>query len=215
MGVNLKSLIGKLNATTRSALEEAATLCLVRTHYDVEIEHFLLKLLDAPSSDAARILRHFGVDSSRLQKDLERGLDRLKSGNARTPAFSPSLVHMLTEAWTLGSLDFGAAQIGSGYALLALLTNDELGRIARDISRELEKIQPEALKRDLSAIRAGSEEDTDAAERQGATGTQPPASSGKTPQLDQFTVNLTANARAGKISGLGAAFSSGEGRGAG
>ncbi len=201
MSVNLKSLIGKLNDTTRAALEEAATLCLVRTHYDVEIEHFLLKLLDASGSDAARIFHHFGVDTSRLQKELERGLDSLKSGNARTPAFSPSLLNMLTEAWTLGSLDFGGTQIRSGYAILALLSNDELARIARDISRELQKIQPEALKRELLAITDGSEEDTggaDAAEAEAgaATSGKPP---GKTPNLDQFTVNLTANARAGKI----------------
>ena len=44
MNVNLKSLIGKLNDTCRSALEGAAGLCLSRTHYDVEIEHLLLKL---------------------------------------------------------------------------------------------------------------------------------------------------------------------------
>ena len=41
MNVNLRSLIGKLNNQTRGALEGAAGLCLARTHYDVEIEHFL------------------------------------------------------------------------------------------------------------------------------------------------------------------------------
>ena len=46
MGLNLKSLIGKLNDTARSALEAAAGLCLSRTHYDIEIEHYLMKLLD-------------------------------------------------------------------------------------------------------------------------------------------------------------------------
>ena len=66
-----------------------------------------------------------------------RSLDKLKSGNARTPAFSPTVLKMLTEAWTVGSLDFGAQQIRSGHALLALLANDELRRIAREISREL------------------------------------------------------------------------------
>ena len=59
MSVNLKSLIGKLNDTTRGALEGAAGLCLSRTHYDVEVEHFLMKLLDSSSSDFALILRHF------------------------------------------------------------------------------------------------------------------------------------------------------------
>ena len=96
MSVNLKGLIGKLNDTTRAALEGAAGLCLARTHYDIEIEHFLLKLLDAGGSDAARIFHQFSVDTSRLQKEIERSFDKLKSGNARTPAFSPSLLKLLT-----------------------------------------------------------------------------------------------------------------------
>jgi type VI secretion system protein VasG len=202
MNVNLKSLIGKLNDVTRGALESAAGLCLARTHYDIEIEHFLAKLLDSSASDAARVLHQFGVDSSRLEKDLGRSLDKLKSGNARTPAFSPSVLKMLTEAWTLGSLEYGAAQIRSGHAILSLLSNDELRRIAREISREFDKIDPALLKKDLVKITEGSQEDTaeyaQAAE-DAAGGAPAPRAGGKTPNLDQFTVNLTENARKGKI----------------
>jgi len=100
MSVNLKSLIGKLNDTMRGAVQNAAGLCLSRTHYDVEIEHFLMKLLDSSSDDLACILRYFEIDRNRLSGELTRSLDKLKSGNARNPALSPSLVKMLTEAWT-------------------------------------------------------------------------------------------------------------------
>ena len=62
MAINLKSLIGKLNDTTRNALESAAGLCVARRHYDVEVEHFMLKLLDQTDGDFARIANHFGVD---------------------------------------------------------------------------------------------------------------------------------------------------------
>src|ERR1051325_5657161 len=102
MSVNLRSLIGKLNAATRGVVEGAAGLCLSRTHYDVEIEHFLTKALDATDGDLSTIVKHYGVNRSRLADDLARGLDRLKSGNARVPTFSPSIVKMLTEAWTVG-----------------------------------------------------------------------------------------------------------------
>jgi type VI secretion system protein VasG len=201
MSVNLKGLIGKLNETSRGALEGAAGLCLARTHYDIEIEHFLAKLLDVSSSDTAKILHQFGIDPSRLEKDLGRSLDKLKSGNARTPAFSPSLIKMLTEAWTLGSIDFQATQIRSGHAILALLSNDELRRIAREVSREFEKIDPALLKKDFLTIVEGSEEDTEAAmaEEAGPEGAPLPKARGKTPNLDQFTVNLTENARKGKV----------------
>ena len=100
MTVNLRSLIGKLNPVTRGLLEAAAGLCLGRTHYDVEIEHFLMKALDTTDSDFALLLKHFGVDRSRLATDLQKALDRLKSGNARTPSLSPHLVQLLTDAWT-------------------------------------------------------------------------------------------------------------------
>jgi len=202
MSVNLKSLIGKLNDTTRGALEAAAGLCLSRTHYDVEVEHFLMKLLDLSGSDAIKIFHQFGVDPSRLQKELERSLDKLKSGNARTPAISPSVLKMLTEGWTMGSIDFGATQIRSGHALLALLENTELARIARDIGKELQKIQPELLRKDFLAIVEGTQEDTDAqaaAAAPSSDGTATPRAGGKTPNLDQFTVDLTGNARKGKI----------------
>ena len=202
MSVNLKSLIGKLNDTTRGALEAAAGLCLSRTHYDVEVEHFLMKLLDASGSDAVKIFHQFEVDTSRLQKELERSLDKLKSGNARTPAISPSVLKMLTEGWTTGSIDFGATQIRSGHALLALLENTELARIARDIGKELQKIQPELLRKDFLAIVEGTQEDTDAqaaAAAPSSDGAAAPRAGGKTPNLDQFTVDLTGNARKGKI----------------
>ena len=200
MSVNLKGLIGKLNDTTRAALEGAAGLCLTRTHYDIEIEHFLLKLLDASRSDAARIFHQFSVDTSRLQKELERSLDKLKSGNARTPAFSPSLLKLLTQAWMLGSLEFGADAIRTGYAVLALLQTEELARITRDFSKELQKIQPELLKKDLLKITEGSEEDATPAKTEEASGDGVPRlPRGKTPNLDQYTVDLTGNARKGKI----------------
>ena len=201
MSVSLKGLIGKLNDTTRAALEAAAGLCLARTHYDIEIEHFLMKLLDASGSDAAKIFHQFSVDPSRLQKELERSLDRLKSGNARTPAFSPTLLKMLTEAWTIGSLDFGATTIRSGHAILALLQTEELARIVREFGKELQKIQPELLKKDLVKITEGSEEDSQAQEAaaEGAEGEATPRPGGKTPNLDQYTVDLTGNARKGKI----------------
>lgn len=203
MGVNLKSLIGKLNDATRSALEASAGLCLSRTHYDVEVEHFLMKLLDSSDGDLAQILKHFEIDKSRFSSELSRSLDKLKTGNARNPAISPHVLKMLTEAWTLASIDFNAGQVRSGYAILALVSNDELSRMMRDISREFPKITSEALKKDFDAIVQLSSEQTmslaQAEAGQPAGAGAPRAGGGKTPYLDQYTVNLTASAKAGKL----------------
>ncbi len=201
MAVNLKSLVGKLNDTTRSALEASAGLCLARTHYDVEIEHFLLKLLDQTDTDAQRILKNFGVDPSRLTTQLSKALDLLKTGNARTPSFSPHLVKMFTDAWTIGSLDFAQPRIRSGAILLAIASNEELSRMVNESSREFAKIEPEVLRKEFFSLVTGSSEDdySDAsADSLGAPGA-PGKAGGKTPNLDQFTVDLTERAKTGKL----------------
>ena len=201
MSINLKSLIGKLNEYTRKTLEASAGLCLSRTNYDIEVEHYVLKLLDQPDGDFAGIVNRFGIDKSRLTAELNRSLDKLKKGNARNPTLSPTVVKMLTEAWTIGSIDFGSGEIRTGFTVLALMTNDELSRLVRDVSKELQKIEPEVLRKDFLSIMERSEEDMvePVGAPAGAPGAPRPAGAGKTANLDQFTVNLTENAKAGKI----------------
>jgi type VI secretion system protein VasG len=201
MGLNLKALIGKLNDPSRAALEAAAGLCLSRTHYDIEIEHYLTKLLDASSGDFAAILKHFEVDKSRLTAELARSMDKLKSGNARTPAISPTVLKMLTTAWTIGSIDFNAGQVRTGFTILALASDEDLARMMREIGREFQKINADALRKDLLGIVALSSETTTAALPAGEPGAAGDArpSGGKTPNLDSYTVDLTGNAKRGKI----------------
>jgi type VI secretion system protein VasG len=202
MAVSLKSIVGRLNDTTRTALEGAAGLCLAQTHYNVEVEHFLMKLMDAADSDSARILKHFGVDKARLSAELSRSMDGFKRGNSRPPAFTPALLRTLTEAWTIGSLEYNAGQVRTGFVILALVSDEELSRIVRDISKELQKIEPDALRKQLPAILEDSREyaAAPASAAPGAAGAPgAPKAGGKTPNLDQYTVNLTENAKKGKI----------------
>jgi len=198
MGLNLKALIGKLNDPARLALEGAAGLCLSRTHYDVEIEHYLTKLLDSASGDFAAIIKHFEIDKSRLTADLARSIDKLKSGNARTPAISPTVLKMLTTAWTIGSIDFNAGQVRTGFTIVALVSDEELARLINDVSREFQKINADALRKDLLGIVALSSETT-TAPAAATPGEAVKPGGGKTPNLDQYTVDLTGNARKGKI----------------
>ncbi|MGP0084881.1 MAG: Clp protease N-terminal domain-containing protein, partial [Steroidobacteraceae bacterium] len=85
VAVDLKSLIAKLNNPCRQALEAAAGLTLSRSHYNIEIEHWLLKLLDIRDSDIAACLKTYGIDPGALAADLNKVLDRLKTGNNRAP----------------------------------------------------------------------------------------------------------------------------------
>jgi type VI secretion system protein VasG len=150
------------------------------------------------------ILRAFGISKPKLAADLNHSLDKLKSGNARTPAFSPTLLDMIREAWVEGSLEFQAAEVRSGFTLIALMSRDDLSRIAREASRELQKIDPDTLRKEFAKITATSGERTSLA-GPGSTGPfaddsgEPHPAGGKSKHLDQFTIDLTANARAGKI----------------
>src|SRR5215472_18433252 len=185
--MNLKSLIGKPNDSSRGALDAAAGLCLASTHYDVEVEHYLTKLADSTDNDAAAIFRHFEIDSSRFKGELARALDKLKRGSARAPSLGPSLMRMLVEGWTIGSIDYNAAQVRTGYTILALATHDELSRLMRDISREFQKIQPDLLKKDFPSIIEKSGEEVQAAAAAAASpgaASPGPKPGGKTPNLD-------------------------------
>lgn len=204
MNVNLKSLVGRLNDVSRGALEGAAGLCLSRTNYDVEIEHILAKLLEQDDTDLHKIAAHFEVNIDRLTKDVSTALDRLKSGNSRTPGLSDRIPNWIQDAWLLASVDFGAARVRSGHLVLALLANERFARIAREISKEFDHISLEKLQSDLPTIASDSGEARDAValgETAGVSDGSPVASGvpGKTKALDQYTEDLTAKAAAGKI----------------
>lgn len=204
MNVNLKSLVGRLNDVSRNALEGAAGLCLSRTNYDVEVEHILGKLLEQDDTDLHKIATHYEINIDRLNKDVSSALDRLKTGNSRTPGLSDRIPEWMQDAWLLASVDFGAARVRSGHLILALLASNGLSRIARDISKEFDHISLEDLQKKLPEITAESGEARDAValgEAPGVSGGSQVASGvpGKTKALDQYTEDLTAKARAGKI----------------
>ena len=64
--IDLKSLVGKLDEHCRRALEAAAGLTLSRSHYNVELEHWLLKLVDGNGTDVPLLLRHYDLDEGRF-----------------------------------------------------------------------------------------------------------------------------------------------------
>jgi len=213
MSINLKTLIGKLNDTCRNAATRAASICVGLGQYEVDQEHLLLALLENPRSDMVALARHFEVDTSRLQADLQAEIARFRSGNARTPVFSARLPKLFEHAWLIASLDLQAGQqvfIRSGHLLQAMLTDPELSQLAYRSSALFHRFEADDIKHHLDKLTANSEEaEAAAATRAAGTGgegdlggdpvgeMQQPA--GKTPALDQFTTNLTERARAGKV----------------
>lgn len=156
--IDLKQLVARLNDTCRRALEAAAGLTISRTHYNVEIEHWLVKLADRADGDMAAILRHYEADNARFLTDLNRALGKMKTGNTHAPSLAPEITDLMKQAWLFASLEQGSGKIRSGHLLWALLADSQLARCARDASHQLLKIRPDLLKRDFAAIIAGSTE---------------------------------------------------------
>ncbi|WP_152051596.1 type VI secretion system ATPase TssH [Tautonia marina] len=205
MAIQAGTLVKKLNPTCLDALQAAAGLCLSRTNYSVEIEHWLLKLSESVDSDLQRIFRNFDLDVTQLQGDLVTAIDRFKTGNSRTPTLAPQIEDVLKEAWLLASVQYGLGQIRSGVVLLALLSNDSLRRLAREMSSTLTELSTERLESELLDAAAGSVEDVgpaaaSSASSPGARGeTGMPAGGGAGRALDQYTIDLTGRVEAGEI----------------
>ncbi len=200
ISIDLKSLVGKLNEPCRNALEGAAGLCLSRTHYNVEIEHWLLKLLEIPDSDLLLILEKFEVNPGNLVRQLNRELDIIKAGNSRAPALSPTIVDLAKNAWMLASVEYGHSKATSAHILAALMLDENLRRATEATSGELKKILPESLRDVVRAI-VGTTTESRSSNVGDTSSDDAPAmgAPSKSPALDKFTVNLTEAAKSGKI----------------
>ncbi|NPT57007.1 type VI secretion system ATPase TssH [Paraburkholderia elongata] len=207
MSTSLNTLIAKLNPTCRQAALLAANNCLARGHYEVDLEHLLLALLDEPASDVTLALRASRVDAHALRADIERELQRLKTGNTRTPVFSKHLIDLLEQAWLIASLDSQIGRIRSGHLLLALLTAPDLAQFAERMSPLLRDVRVTDLKHKFDEMTAGSREveRSNGAENAAEGVSEATAADSalgapsKTPALDTYTSNLTQRAREGKI----------------
>src|SRR5688572_17177029 len=100
MAVSPRTLIEKLNPTCKTALvDEAIRLCMARTHFHIELEHWLLSLLANPNNDLAVLLRQYAIDANRVKRELEQATNRFKTGNSRPPGFSADILDAIREAW--------------------------------------------------------------------------------------------------------------------
>ncbi|MBM4059402.1 MAG: AAA family ATPase, partial [Planctomycetes bacterium] len=211
-GLDLKGLIGTLNPVCQRALEAAAGLCLSRTNYAVEIEHWLAKLLEQPGNDICLLLRHFDIDQGRVLADLTKAIDRFKTGNGRPPLLSPEVCDLIKEAWLVASVDCGDAKVRGAWLLVAMLSDESAAQRILAASDEFRRIAPDVLRREASrvfprstesdwmpggaAVDGGGEAGSGSSDASGAGQARGPT---KTPNLDQYTIDLTARAKAGKI----------------
>jgi type VI secretion system protein VasG len=201
---NLRILVGKLSNTCRKALESAAGLCLSRTNYNVEIEHWFLKLLEPVDSDLSVIVRQAGLDLARINRELTAAMDKFRTGNGRAPELSPEVIDLAREAWVIGTLNLTSSVIRSGHLLIAALDDRTLSLRLRNATPTLGQLESAKLLAAFADLTAGSAEASESGMPMAGTsrpGEPSPAvrADSKTPALDQFTVDLTERARAGQL----------------
>ncbi|MGJ7530155.1 type VI secretion system ATPase TssH [Variovorax sp. GB1P17] len=215
MDIDIRTLLGRLNPECKRAMEQAAELCVQQTHYDVDLEHLLLRLVDNEAPDLLLVFGRFSIRPDTVQAQLQQSLDTFKRGNGRTPTLAPDFASLFQEAWLMSSMLLGQQHIRSGTLMLALLEVDRLrGRLV-DAAPALLQIPRGPLREEIAGLLQSSPEDTAAA----ALATQPSAhaapttapdtptlqmptarrGSSTTPSLDQYTVDMTQLARDGAI----------------
>jgi type VI secretion system protein VasG len=211
MDINLKTLIGKLNDTTRAAATRAAGICVGFGQYEVDIEHLFLALLEQPASDFVVAARQAGISLTAFETDLRKEVERLPAGSSRTPVFSRHLPLLFEHAWLIASLGQAAPGqpqcIRSGHLLLALLTEPGLAQLAQRASSCFSAFPLDRLKHDFDKLTRGSDEaemKSESPAPAGAAAGDPvgeleATAPGRTPALDQYTTCLTARAREGKV----------------
>ncbi|WP_425438486.1 type VI secretion system ATPase TssH [Rhodospira trueperi] len=186
----------------RRTLEGGVATAVSRTHFNAELEHWLLRMVEEDATDVALILKSEGIDAGQLAGSLTRALDSLKTGNARTPGLSPQILEAARDAWNLASLKYGADRVRTSHVLLAILSRDTLSATVLQSAPALRQISVEALTNTLPELTADSPEGQGAGAGPGAVagpegGAGGPAKKGGA--LDQFTIDLTQRARDGAI----------------
>ncbi|WP_297531627.1 type VI secretion system ATPase TssH [Thalassolituus sp.] len=202
ININLKSLVDKMSPYMRDSLEGAAGLCLAHSQYNVELEHWLLKLLDISDTDFVTLLEKHDVNPGSVAKQLAGTISRFRSGSSRPAALAPSIVEAAKNAWMLASVDYAQPVVSSGHLLAALLLEDSTRRQLLESCPELKEIAPESIRETARAI-FGTTGETDSLVRGNEPGSEGgqagPVSASKTPALDKYTVNLTERAQSGQI----------------
>ncbi|TCJ20403.1 type VI secretion system ATPase TssH [Parasulfuritortus cantonensis] len=203
------SLFGKLNPLAYKAIEGATVFCKLRGNPYVELVHWLHQIFQTQDSDLHRIVKHFGLDAGRLVTDMTSALDALPRGATAISDFSPLIEESVERGWVFGTLMFREGAVRTGHLLVAGMKTPTLRNALLAISGEFKKIKPDDLTEGFGTILSGSPEDVLAAQdgSQVGGGAAPgeassaiaPAAMGKQEALKKFTVNMTEQARTGKL----------------
>ncbi|CAN7215340.1 type VI secretion system ATPase TssH [Variovorax sp. LjRoot84] len=206
--ISRTALFGKLNSLAYKAIEGATVFCKMRGNPYVELEHWFAQLLQSQDSDLHRVIQHYQLDISVIAKDMTAALDRLPRGATAISDFSPHIENAIERAWTYATLQFGEAQVRTGYLLVGMLKTPSLRNPLLGLSKQFDKVKVEDLADNFAKICDASPESKMRAQDgtgmgSGApgeeSGAMAPAAMGKGDALKKFAVDLTEKAKKGEM----------------
>lgn len=191
--MTLKSLVEKLNDASKKSLETAVALCFQRTHHTVEPEHLLKSMIRTDDPDLAGVLAFFNLDITRLDRQLEQGLESFRTGSGATPSLAPRLVDLFRQCWLDTSIEFAEPAMRGATLLYTMLNDPAMAALATRHAGELNGVDPARLLASWPEIRARLDEAP-------AVSSGPAkAKAGKEQHLAKYTIDLTAQAQAGEL----------------
>ncbi|AJJ06620.1 type VI secretion system ATPase TssH [Yersinia pseudotuberculosis] len=206
-------LLRRLNPYCAQALAGAATLCQTRAHAEINVEHWLLKLLEQGEGDITVIARRYEWDMDSLWQGLLAHLDTLPRTVQGKPQLSAALQQLIKNAWLDASLQENADAVRSTHLLAALINTPSL--LAADAAWPLLSLSTTQLHRLLPLLDSQSDERpevqqaaaladspvnlTDEAAITTSASGQPQLNDALQAALDKFTLDVTAKARANQI----------------
>lgn len=215
MTMDLKTLMARLEREAHEALERATRHCLGETHFVVEIEHWLVALLEPQDGElAAVVLPRFGIERAAPAAELHGALGRLRRGNEGTPTLSPDLLVWLQDALVQANVVLQRPNVSAAVLLIALLDNSVLRARTAQSAPSLLRVASASLRANLSEWlppRGAAGAPAASAAPAATPPLRPPAvetpaiERAATPEplarplLDQYTIDLTGEARAGRI----------------
>lgn len=204
--ISRAALFGKLNSLAYKAIEAATVFCKLRGNPYVELVHWFHQILQLQDSDLHQIIRQFSIEPARLAKDITEALDRLPRGSTSITDLSSHVEEAVERGWVYGSLMFGESQVRTGYLVVGILKTPSLRNALLSISREFEKLKVDTLTERFDEVVGASPENAltatdgfNAGAPGEASGAMAPAAMGKQEALKRFTVDLTEQARSGKL----------------
>lgn len=207
--INRVALFGKLNSVGYKAIESATVFCKMRGNPYVELAHWIHQILQLQDSDLHHIIKQFNLEPSHLARDITETLDKLPRGSTSISDLSSHIEEAVERGWVYGTLMFGESQVRTGHLVVGILKTRSLTHALLDISKEFEKIKLDTLTDRFDEVVASSPEESlrasdgfqvgGGAQPGEASGAMPPAQMGKQEALHQFTVDLTEEARSGKM----------------